>query len=167
MTLPDLGSTLPEVALRTALVYAFLVLAFRLVGKREVGQLSILDLVVLLLIADALQNAMVGENTSILGGLIAAATLIVLDRVLRALTDRSRRLRKALEGEPRLLIRDGVVMRRALEAEGIGDEDLMTAIRQHGLDRVEDVHLAILETEGTISVIPSSANSRGNRSPVP
>jgi uncharacterized membrane protein YcaP (DUF421 family) len=166
MTLPDLGSSLPEVAVRTAIVYAFLVLAFRLVGKREVGQLSILDLVVLLLIADALQNAMVGENVSILGGLIAAMTLILLDRVLKAFTDRSPRLRRTLEGEPTLLVRDGTIMRRALEREGISIDELESAVRQHGLERIEDVRLAILETEGTISIVPAPSGP-ADRSPVP
>jgi uncharacterized membrane protein YcaP (DUF421 family) len=155
MQLPDLGSGHVDVAIRTAIVYGFLVLAFRLAGKREVGQLSILDLVVLLLIADAVQNAMVGENTTIVGGLVAAATLIVLDRVLNTLADRSPRLRRALEGEPRLLIRDGTVMQRALREEGIDRSELETAVRQHGLERVADVHLAVLETDGTISVVPA------------
>jgi len=94
---------------------------------------------------------------------MAAATLILLDRVLKAMTERSPRLRKALEGEPRLLVRDGVVMARALREEGIGDEDLLTAIRQHGLERTEDVHLAILETEGTISIVPSSSTAPAER----
>jgi uncharacterized membrane protein YcaP (DUF421 family) len=166
MQLPDLGSGLPDVALRTAIVYAFLVLAFRVAGKREVGQLSILDLVVLLLIADALQNAMVGENTTILGGLLAAATLIVLDRVLKAFTDRSPPLRKALEGEPRLLVRDGKVMKRALREEGISEDELATAIRQHGVEGVDDVRLAVLEIEGTISVVPAT-NPGPERTKVP
>jgi uncharacterized membrane protein YcaP (DUF421 family) len=88
VTIPDLGSDLPSVVLRTAIVYVCLVLGFRFLGKREAGQLSTLDLVVLLVIANAVQNAMVGENTSLVAGLIAAAVILILDLVLHAAADR-------------------------------------------------------------------------------
>lgn len=154
MTLPELGSDLLSVALRTAIVYGFLVVALRLAGKREIGQLSILDLVVLLVIADAVQNAMVGENTSLWGGLVAATTLILIDRALRILVDRVPAARKALESEPRLLVRDGVPLERALREEGISPDELGAALRENGLARAEDAALAVLETDGRISVVP-------------
>src|SRR5512144_2176227 len=100
MTIPDFGSDLPSVVLRTAIVYVCLVLGFRILGKREAGQLSTLDLVVLLIIANAVQNAMVGENTSLLAGLIAAGAILVLDLALHAAADRWRPIRDALDGEP-------------------------------------------------------------------
>src|SRR3954468_19224486 len=99
MTIPDLGSDLLSVALRTAIVYICLVVGFRIVGKREAGQLSTLDLVVLLVIANAVQNAMGGENTSLLGGLIAAGVILVLDVALHATADRWPAFRNALDGE--------------------------------------------------------------------
>lgn len=154
MTLPELGSDLLSVALRTAIVYGFLVVALRLAGKREIGQLSILDLVVLLVIADAVQNAMVGENTTLWGGLVAATTLILIDRGLRLLTERVPAARKALESEPRLLVRDGVPLERALREEGISPDELGAALRENGLARAEDAALAVLETDGRISVVP-------------
>ena len=123
MTIPDLGSSLLDVAIRTAIVYVFLVVALRLGGKRDVGQLSILDLVVLLVIADAVQNAMVGQNTSLLGGLVAASVLVLLDRGLRLVERRSRRARRAFEGEPRMLIRDGIVLPGALRSEDISSDE--------------------------------------------
>lgn len=152
-SLPEIGSTLPEVVLRTAIVYLFLVAVIRISGKREVGQMSVLELVVILVISDAVQNSMVGENQSIWGGLIAVLTLLGLDYGLKWLTGRSRRLRSAIEGEPRLLVRDGRLLQKALREESIEVDDVYAALREHGLLRVEDVRLAVLETDGSISVI--------------
>jgi uncharacterized membrane protein YcaP (DUF421 family) len=154
MTLPDLGSSLPDVAIRTAVVYAFLVVALRLAGKRQVGQLSILDLVLLLVISDAVQNSMVGENTSLAGGILAALTLLLLDRALGVVAERNRRVRRAIEGEPRLLVRNGNALSKALHDEGVDEGELNAALREHGVTRVDQVRLAVLETDGSISVIP-------------
>ncbi|MDP9482695.1 MAG: DUF421 domain-containing protein [Chloroflexota bacterium] len=156
-SLPEIGSSLAEVAFRTAVVYTFLVIALRIGGKREIGQLSILDLIVLLVIADAVQNAMVGENTTLWGGLVAAGTLLALDKGLKLLAQRSREVKRVLEGEPRLLIRNGKFLERAMREEGIDREELKTAVRSHGLAKVGDVALAVLERDGTISVIPREA----------
>jgi uncharacterized membrane protein YcaP (DUF421 family) len=157
-SLPDIGSSLVEVAFRTAVVYVFLVLGLRLGGKREIGQLGILDLIVLLVIADAVQNAMVGENTTLWGGLVAAGTLLLLDKGLKAVAERSRRVKGLLEGEPRLLIRDGQLLERAMREEGIDLADLEMAIRSHGEAKVGDVGLAVLERDGTISIVPRDAD---------
>jgi uncharacterized membrane protein YcaP (DUF421 family) len=156
MTLPDFGSSLPEIVLRTAIVYLFLVVVLRVTGKREVGQMSILELIVILIISDAVQNSMVGENTTVWGGLVAVLTLLGLDALLRTLTGRSKRLRRAIEGEPRLLVRDGRLLTRALREERLEPADVRAAIRAQGLERVEDVHIAVLETDGSISVIPKA-----------
>ena len=158
MTLPDLGSSLPEIVLRTGIVYLFLVAVMRITGKREVGQMSILELIVILIISDAVQNSMVGENTTIWGGLVAVLTLLVLDAILKAITGRSRRLRHAIEGEPRLLVRDGQLLTKALREEKVEPREVRAAIRAQGLERVEDVRLAVLETDGSISVIPMSVD---------
>jgi uncharacterized membrane protein YcaP (DUF421 family) len=154
--MPDLGSGPIEVAIRTAIVYLFLVFALRLAGRREVGQLSLLDLVVILIIANGVQNAMVGENTTLAGGLISAGTLIVLDRGLNALIRRNRRIAHILEGEPILLISGGRVLPEAMRKAQISREELDRAVRAHGLAAVSDVSLAILEPNGSISVIPRS-----------
>ena len=152
--LPELGSSLIDVFVRTAIVYTFLVVAIRLSGKREIGQMSVLELIVILVISDAVQNSMVGENTSIWGGLVAAATLLLADRVASALTARSRRLKHFVEGEPRLLIRDGRILTKAMQEEGVDDEELRAAVRREGIARLDAVQLAVLETDGSISVIP-------------
>ena len=152
--LPEIGSSLPEVFLRTALVYLFLVAVLRISGKRQVGQMSVLELVVILVISDAVQNSMVGENTTLWGGLVAVVTLVGLDLALKMMARRSKPLRAALEGEPRLLVRDGRLLERAIDAEGLESDEVRAAIRSHGLARVEDVRFAVLETDGSISVIP-------------
>jgi uncharacterized membrane protein YcaP (DUF421 family) len=154
VNLTDIGPDLLQVAARTAVVYAFLILVLRLSGKREVGQMSILELIVILLISDAVQNSMVGENTTLWGGLVAVLTLLGLDYGLKLLTIRSRRVRRAIEGEPRLLVRDGRLLTKALREEKVEAEEVRAAVRAQGLARIEDVRLAVLETDGSISVIP-------------
>lgn len=154
MTIPDLGSDLASVILRTAIVYVCLVLGFRFLGKREAGQLSTLDLVVLLIIANAVQNAMVGENTSLVAGLIAAAVILILDLVLHAAADRWEPLRNALDGEPTLLVDHGKILFDNLRREGISDRELAVALRQNQLMSADEALFVFLETNGQISVIP-------------
>jgi uncharacterized membrane protein YcaP (DUF421 family) len=159
MEIPDLGSGILDVVARSAVVYLVLLALLRFGGKRHVGQLSIADLVLVLLIANGVQNAMVGENTTLIGGLAAALTLVVIDRLIDRFAERSDRIRVALEGEPRILIRDGVMLEKALREEGVTRGDLMSAVRQHGIADVEDIDLAVLETNGSISVIPKGEAS--------
>jgi uncharacterized membrane protein YcaP (DUF421 family) len=161
MTFPELGSGLPEVVLRTAVVYLFLVVVLRISGKREVGQMSILELIVVLLISDAVQNSMVGDNTTVWAGPIAVLTLLGLDYGLNYVMRRSRGVRKAIEGEPRLLVRDGRLLRKALREEKLDAEEVQAAVRAHGLARIDEVQEAILETDGSISVIPKEEADRG------
>jgi uncharacterized membrane protein YcaP (DUF421 family) len=154
MDIPDLGSGPVEVAIRTAIVYLFLVVGLRLAGRREVGQMSILDLVVILIIANGVQNAMIGQNTTLVGGLVSAGTLIILDRTLDAVLRRNRRVARVLEGEPILLVSGGRVLERALSTASLERSELDAAVRAHGVASVSDVSLAVLETDGSISVIP-------------
>jgi uncharacterized membrane protein YcaP (DUF421 family) len=165
-SLPEIGSSLPEVVLRTALVYLFLVAVLRISGKRQVGQLSVLELVVILVISDAVQNSMVGDNTTLWGGLLAVLTLVALDLALKTLARRSKPVRIAIEGEPRLLVRDGRLLERAIEAEGLELDEVRAAIRSHGLADVGEVWFAVLETDGSISVIPrDGGRTTSNRPP--
>jgi uncharacterized membrane protein YcaP (DUF421 family) len=154
VTIPDLGSDLLSVVLRTAIVYVCLVVGFRIFGKREAGQLSTLDLVVLLVIANAVQNAMVGENTSLLAGLIAAGVILVLDLLLHAAADRWEPLGNALDGEPTLLVDHGRVLVENLRREGISNRELQVALRQNQLLSPDEALYVFLETNGQISVIP-------------
>ncbi|HUM45550.1 MAG TPA: DUF421 domain-containing protein [Chitinophagales bacterium] len=138
----------------TAAVYLFLVLAIMFFGKREIGQLSITDLVFILLISNALQNAMVnGDWNSLLVGLIAALTLFVLNFVLKNLVYRSPKLNKLIEGEPVLLIYHGRINKENIKKEQITENELEGAIRENGFENISDVSLAKLETDGNISVV--------------
>jgi uncharacterized membrane protein YcaP (DUF421 family) len=152
--LPDLSSDLIGVAVRTVVVYLFLIVALRLAGKREMGQLSVLDLVLILVIANAVQNAMVGSNVTVWGGLVAVVALIATDRTLVFLRQRSRTLGEFFEGEPTLLVRDGVMLEAAMQREGIDRQELQQAMREHGYMDLPDIRLAVLEVDGTISIIP-------------
>ena len=106
--------TLLEIVLRTAAVYIFLLVGMRLIGRGEAAQLRTIDLVLLLVLANSLQNAMVGADTSLAGGLVAAATLLIFARLLHIVEMRFPRLRQGIEGEPILLARNGRILRRGL-----------------------------------------------------
>jgi uncharacterized membrane protein YcaP (DUF421 family) len=154
VTLPDLGSDLLDVAARTAIVYVVLVVAFRLVGKRTAGQLSTLGLVVVLIVANAVQNAMVGQNTTLVGGLLAAAVILGLDVAVNAVADRWKPLRDWLDGVPTLLVEDGVPKPGTLRREGVSERELGIALRQSGLMTASEARFVYLEPNGAISVIP-------------
>lgn len=154
MDIPDLGSDLPGVVARTAIVYVALVIAFRVLGKSSTGQLSTMDLIVLLVIANAVQNAMVGENVTLIGGLLAAAVILVLDRGLHFVIERSKRARVVLEGEPTILVQDGRIDEDRMRKEGITSDELGMALRQNGLLKAAEARYVFLETTGAISVIP-------------
>lgn len=165
MVIPDLGSDLFGVAIRSAIIYVFLVAALRIGGKREVGQLSTPDLVVLLIVANGAQNAMVGQNTTLIGGIVACVTILALARVVEVVTARSSFVAKALIGEPRILVRDGQRIESAIHAEEISDDELMAALREHGVEALDDVHLAVLEVDGSISVLPMDPDASTSGGP--
>ena len=148
-------TSLIEVVARTGAVYAFLFVVLRVMGKREISQFTPFDLVLLLILANAVQNAMVGTNSSLAAGFAAALTLLSLNFLLNLLLARQVRLRHWLEGVPTLLLRHGRVEWPALRREHLDIEELMTAIREHGIETAQEVDLAILELDGSISVIGS------------
>src|SRR5690242_21939082 len=125
----------------------------RLAGKRHVAQLSVVDLVLILLLSNAVQNAMVGEDTSLVGGLIAAATLFVLNYLFSFLIFRFRKADEIFEGTPTLLIHNGRVIHEHLVRERITEEELLRVIREHGIDEVAEVKNAVMELDGRVSVI--------------
>jgi uncharacterized membrane protein YcaP (DUF421 family) len=139
---------------RTLVVYVALLVGLRLVGRRELGQMTPFDLVVILLIANALQNAMVGPDTSVFGGLLSAFTLLTVNWLLSKLRVRIPWLRKAAEGEPILLVAGGQVLKARLNKMNLDRADLEQAIREHGIADLSKVDTAILEVDGTMSIIP-------------
>ncbi len=149
-------NALALIVLRTVVVYLFILVGFRISGKREVGQLAPFDFALILLIANAVQNAMVGPDSSLVGGLVAAGVLLVLNQVLGQLASRNRTVERLLRGEARVLVSRGHVQTKALAAERISHEELLQALRENGCATVQDCRLAVLEVDGTISVIPAA-----------
>jgi len=143
-----------EKVIRAMVVYGFILIALRLFGRRELGQFTAFDLVVLLTLSNILQNAMIGNDTSLLGGLIGATVLLSANFGLAYAVFRSRSLQRFVTGEPRILIRDGILQRQALADQRLTEQDLLAAVHNQGLEGFGRVHLAISEPNGTISVIP-------------
>jgi len=147
------SSSLLDIAFRTGIVYLALLLGLRLTGKRQAGQMTPFDFLLLLLLANAVQNAMTGSDVTLAGGLVAAATLFGLNMVVAFGVRRSSRAQQVVEGTPTILIRRGQIINSNLALEGITRDDLLRALREHGVETVEDVRSAILEVDGSVSVI--------------
>lgn len=156
-----LNLTVPwwELVIRSIVVFVVLLMLLRLTGKRQVGQLAPNDLVLLLILANAVQNSMNAGDNSLIGGLISAVTLIVLNFITSKLVLNSKKIESFVEGRPQILIKDGKLFQEALSDAGITQEELNGAMRQHGCMDVADVHLAILETNGSISLLQSPTNN--------
>jgi uncharacterized membrane protein YcaP (DUF421 family) len=151
------GVPLVEKVLRSLLVFAFLVVALRVGGKRELGQLNILDLAVLLLVSNALQNAMIGADNSLVGGVVGAATLFLANYVFVRVVFTSRRASRILEGTPAVLLEHGRVLARALRSEAITEDELHAAALERGFGRLADVDLIVLEPNGHLAIMGREA----------
>jgi uncharacterized membrane protein YcaP (DUF421 family) len=143
-----------ELVLRATLVYAFLLALIRVTGKRQIGQLSPFDLVLLLVLSNAVQNSMNAGDNSLIGGLLSASTLILLNSVVAALTYRSKRLESLIEGRPQVLIHNGKLYEKTMTDARLTHHELNAALRRAGCLTVNDVHCAVLENNGAISVVP-------------
>ncbi len=141
------------IAVRSGIVYAILLIGIRLTGKRQIGQLTPFDLVVLLLISNAVQNAMTGPDTSVTGGIVAATTLFVLNKIVSSTRSRFLRFERFVEGAPTVLIDHGAIREANLAREGMTRDDLMQCLREHEVSDPATVELAMLEVDGTVSVI--------------
>src|SRR5215469_13530437 len=142
-----------EIPLRTALVYFSILVGVRLAGKREIGQMTAFDLVLLLLLSNAVQNAMTGPDTSVGGGIEAAVTLFIVNALIVYVAFRIPGVQQRLAGKATLLINNGQIITQNLHAELITQDELLAALREHGVDSPEDVALAVLEVDGSISVV--------------
>lgn len=143
-----------EKVLRSAVVYLFLLLAFRFTGKRQVGQMTPFDLVVLLIISNVVQNSIIGNDDSLGGGMIGAATILLLNWAVVEAFFRFKPARRLLGGQPALLVHNGKVLQENLRRERITMEELQAAMRRSGVGDVLQVRVAVLEENGQISVIP-------------
>jgi uncharacterized membrane protein YcaP (DUF421 family) len=147
------GTSLAEKILRPVIIYIFLVVILRIGGRRELAQMNAFDLVVLLTLSNAVQNSIIGDDTSLLGGIVGGATLVLLNLGVVRYLYQHPGLDRKLEGDPVLLVKDGRIVRKNLEHELITEDELLAAIHRQGIDRVESCAEVILETSGTISVL--------------
>jgi uncharacterized membrane protein YcaP (DUF421 family) len=142
-----------SIALKSIAVYVFIVAAIRVFGKKEFAQLSIIDLVFILLISNSVQNAMVGADSSLEGGLVAAFSLFLMNYVFKKISLYSQAFSKVIEGEPILLVYDGQIKLDGIKKAQISIEQLNAVIREHGVESVAMVNLAMFEVDGNISVL--------------
>jgi uncharacterized membrane protein YcaP (DUF421 family) len=152
-----------EIILRSIIVYVFILGAIRLFGKKELSQLSIFDLVLILLISNSVQNAMVGPDNSLIGGLVAAASLFIANYLLGLLIYKNKKIGKFLQGNPVLLVHDGKVIENNLKKEQITISEIEQAAREHGVESLSDVNLAILEIDGSISILSNNYQKQTRR----
>ena len=143
-----------ELVLRATVVYAFLLTLIRITGKRQIGQLSPFDLVLLLVLSNAVQNSMNAGDNSLLGGLVSASTLIALNSVVAGLTYRNKRMEELIEGRPQVLIHNGKLYEKTMTDARLTHHELNAALRRAGCLAVNEVHCAVLENNGDISVVP-------------
>jgi uncharacterized membrane protein YcaP (DUF421 family) len=141
-----------ELLLRGSVIYLTLFVVFRLSGKRQVGQLTPFDLILLLIISNAVQNAMVGPDTSLSAGLLVAGILLGWNRLFGHLSARNRRLERMLEGRPEVVVHKGRVYEEVLHRNDISLEELRAALRRQGVFDLDEVDYAVLETNGGFSV---------------
>ena len=149
----DMSIGIGEHILRAAAVYVFLFLLLRFVGKKHIGELAPFDLLVLLILSETVQNAMVGDDKSLIGGLVSAATLVALAQAMSFLSWRSKRLERLIEGTPRVLVRHGHRYHDVMAREQVSISELMEAMRREGCSNIADIRVALLENDGTISII--------------
>lgn len=141
-----------ELIERAAVIYGFLLIILRMTGKRQVGQLAPFDLVLLLVLSNAVQNAMTGSDCSVAGGMILCSTLVGLNSIIGYATYRSKRIEALIEGRPQILIHNGNLDERVMHKEKITHHELMASLRASGCASITEVHFAILENNGRITV---------------
>jgi uncharacterized membrane protein YcaP (DUF421 family) len=142
-----------NIVLRTFIIYLVVLLGVRLSGKREVGQMTPFDLTLLLLISNSVQNAMTGPDNSLIGGIAAAMTLLLMNYVIAELSGANRRFRKFVQGQPSLLIHDGQVIPAHMAKEHVSMDELERALRERGISSYHDVAIGVLEVDGSISCL--------------
>lgn len=142
-----------QIIVRTGAVYLLVLIGVRLTGKREVGQMTPFDLTLLLLLSNAVQNAMTGPDTSLMGGSVAAGVLLVLNYLVAELSGVNRRFRRVVEGSPSLLIHDGQLVMPHLMHEHVTVDEVLRALREHGIGSIGEVALGVLEVDGSLSFL--------------
>ena len=150
----DIAVPIWELIVRSIVVYAFLIFILRISGKRQIGQLAPFDLVLLLILSNAVQNSISGGDNSLIGGLIIAATLVLINYLVGYATYKSKKLEALIEGRPQVLIHNGKLYQDTMSNAQITQHELDTALREAGCGDISEVHSGILETSGKISIVP-------------
>ncbi len=160
LLIPDIPVV--EKVIRSVVVYVFLLLAFRLAGKRQLGQMTAFDVVVLLIISNVVQNAVIGNDNSLGGGLLGATVILLLNALIAWLTFQYKGVERLVEHVPTVLVRNGRVLRENLRRERLSLPEFRAALRREGVVSLQDVRYVILEEDGHLSVIPrrSAASAR-------
>lgn len=152
-----LGTDWWEIIVRSTAVYVAVLVGVRLVGRERLSQRSSVDFVLILIVANAVQNAMIGSDASLIGGLIAAATLFAVDRLLTKYIRSHGRARFLLEGSPVVLINHGQVIESNVRKEHLSLDDLTETLHEHGIGKLAQVKMAVLEMDGSLSIVPADA----------
>jgi uncharacterized membrane protein YcaP (DUF421 family) len=152
----QLGPPWWELVIRPAVIYVVLLAGLRIFGKREVGQFTLFDLVFILLVANAVQPAMTGPDSSLLGGVIIIAGLLVANLSV-AWFDRLPFFHRFTTAPPTVIVKDGACLTDAMRREGVLQSDVEMAMREHGIDELKDVKMAVLESDGSISIVPEGS----------
>lgn len=142
-----------DIIIRTVSVYLFMIIALRIFGKKELSQLNTADIILILLISNSVQNAMVGSNVSLSAGLIAALVLFMINFIYKKFISRFESMRKFMQGKPEILVHNGIVEFKTLSKLGITDEEMKESMREHGIEHYKEIKLAMLEMDGNISII--------------
>ena len=149
-----------EIVIRSISVYFFMLIALRIFGKKELSQLNTVDIILILLISNAVQNAMVGADTSLVGGIIAAFALFCINFIFKKVMLKSSFIKNLVQDKPEILIHNGKTEFETLARLGITSDELEEAIREHGVEHYNEVKLAMFEIDGNISVISGNENLR-------
>lgn len=146
------------IVLRCISVYFFMLIALRIFGKQQLSQLNTADVILILLISNAVQNAMVGSDSSLQGGLIAAFVLFLLNFVVKRFLLKNKFLGNLIEQKAEILIKDGKADFTMLSKLGINSDELNEVMREHGVDHIKEVKLAMMEIDGNISIVTTDKN---------
>jgi uncharacterized membrane protein YcaP (DUF421 family) len=141
------------ICMKSITIYIFIIIGIRLFGKKEISQLTIVDLVFILLISNSVQNAMVGNDNSVGGGMAAALGLFICNYVIRFLLLRSKKFTETVEGEKIVLVLDGTLLQEGLKRAKMTIEEVEMAVREHGVKDISETNLVVLEVDGNVSVV--------------
>ena len=143
------------IAGKSITIYVFIILAIRLFGKKELAQLSVIDLVFILLISNSVQNAMVGSDTTVTGGIAAALGLFICNSIFKYFLKNSKKFSKLVQGEKIVIVVGGKILPEGLKASMMTEEEIAMAVREHGVKSISEADLVVLEVDGNVTVLSS------------